>query len=87
MQLTITIPDDLAHRLNATSGDLPRRILETFALEEYRSGHITQAELRQMLEFPTREMLDGFLKTHQIFIEYTLNDLEQERQDLQRLGI
>lgn len=87
MQLTVHIPDDLANRLGMTSCDLSRRALEGFALEEYRSGHITQAELRRMLGFPTREILDGFLKNHGIFLSYSLDDLEQERQALDRLGI
>lgn len=87
MQLTITIPDDLAHRLNATSDDLSRRAFEAFALEEYRSSHISQAELRHLLGFPTREALDGFLKNHGVFLDYSLDDLEQERRDLDHLGI
>ena len=41
MNLTVEIPDDLAGRLNAAGGDLSRRALEALALEEYKSGHIT----------------------------------------------
>jgi hypothetical protein len=51
MNLTVQIPDDLASRLSAVGGDLARRALEAFALEEYKSGHITQAELRRLLGF------------------------------------
>lgn len=87
MKLTVHIPDDLASRLSTRCGDLSRRALEALALEEYRDGHITQPELRRMLGFATGEALDGFLKAHGIFLDYTLNDLEQERQDLRRLGI
>lgn len=86
MQLSVHIPDDLAYRLGATDSDLSRRALEAFALEEYRSGHLTQAELRRLLGFPTRDLLDGFLKQHGIFLDYSLSDLEQERQTLDRLG-
>jgi predicted HTH domain antitoxin len=86
MQLTVHIPDDLAGRLGEASGDLSRRALEAFALEEFRSGNLTQAELRRMLGFSTREMLDGFLKEHGVFTAYSLDDLEQERQALCWLG-
>ena len=37
MNLTVEIPDDLARRLSAAGGDLSRRALEAFALEEYKS--------------------------------------------------
>lgn len=86
MQLTVQIPDDLAGRLGATGGDLSRRALEAFALEEFRNGHLTESELRRVLGFPTREMLDGFLKDHGVFLPYSLADLERERRDLQGMG-
>jgi hypothetical protein len=41
MNLTVEIPDDLAARLSAAGGDLSRRALEGFALEEYKSGRLT----------------------------------------------
>jgi hypothetical protein len=86
MNLTVQIADDLAQRLSAAGGDLSRRALEAFALEEFRSGNLTKPELRQLLGYETRASLDGFLKAHGVFEEYTLDDLEQERRDLSRLG-
>lgn len=84
--MTVHIPDDLAQRLSAQGGDLSRRILEMLALEEFKSEHITKPELRQMLEFETSFQLDGFLKAHDVWIDYTAEDLERERVSLQRLG-
>jgi hypothetical protein len=66
--------------------DLTIRVLEMIALEEFKSGHITKPELRRLLGFETRGGLDGFLKAHGVFEEYTLDDLEQERRDLNRLS-
>ena len=54
MNLTVEIPDDLVGQLNAAGGDLSRRALDAFALEEYKSGHLTKAELRRLLGFETR---------------------------------
>jgi hypothetical protein len=85
MDVTIQIPDDLARRLGAT-GDLSRRALEALAVDEFRLGHLTPAELRRLLGFGTREALDRFLKAHGVYAAYTLDDFEQERQDLRRLG-
>jgi len=85
MNVTVHIPDDLAERLSA-KGDLSRRTLEALALDEYKLGNLTKPELRRLLAFRTRDALDGFLKVHGLFEPYTLDDLERERQDLQRLG-
>jgi Uncharacterised protein family (UPF0175) len=85
MEITVHIPDDLADRLG-TTGDLSRRALEALALEEFKLGHLTKPELRRLLGFQTRAALDGFLKAHQVFEPYALDDLEQDRQDLDRLG-
>jgi hypothetical protein len=86
MNLTVQIPDDLAIRLSTVGGDLARRALEAFALEEYKSGHITQPELRRLLGFATRYQVDGFLKAHDVWIDYTLEDARRERESLERLG-
>jgi hypothetical protein len=86
MQVTVDIPDDVAERLKAAGGDLPRRALEALALEEYRRGRLTKPELRRLLGFGTRDALDGFLKAHEVFESYGLDDLARERDDLERLG-
>lgn len=86
MNLAVEIPDDIAGRLSASGGDLSRRALEAFALEEYKTGHISKAELRRLLGFDTRYELDGFLKAHDVWINYTIEDLRREVSTLQRLG-
>jgi hypothetical protein len=58
MNVTVHIPDDVARRLTAAGGDLSRRALEAFALEEYKSGHLTNPELRRLLGYETRAALD-----------------------------
>jgi len=50
-----------------------------------RSLRVTP-ELRRLLGFGTRDALDGFLKTHEIFEPHSLDDLARERRDLERLG-
>jgi hypothetical protein len=87
MDVTVHIPDDLASRLSATGSDLSRRALEALALEEFKSGHLTKPELRQLLGYETRAALDGFLKAHAVFEEYSLEDLDREREGLERLGL
>ncbi len=85
MQLSVEIPDDIARTLAAAGGDLSRRALEGLALEELRAGRITEPQLRKMLGLARIE-LDGFLKSHGIDRNYTIEDFEQERKSLKDLG-
>ena len=86
MQVTVDIPDEVAERLKRAGGDLSRRVLGAFVLEEYRRGLLTKPELRRILGFGTRDALDGFLKAHGLYEAYSLDDLARERSDLKRLG-
>jgi len=87
MQLTLQLPDELAAHLGgeAVRDKLERRALEAFALEELRADRITEPQLRKMLGL-ARIQLDGFLKSHGIYQDYSLEDFEQERQALKELG-
>lgn len=85
MEITLHIPDELARLLGGTT-EIERRALEALALEEYKLGHLSKPELRRLLGFGTRAKLDEFLKAHEVFEPYTLEDLERERRDLERLG-
>jgi hypothetical protein len=85
MEITLHIPDELA-RLLASTVEIERRALEALALEEYKLGHLTKPELQRLLGFGTRAKLDEFLKAHDVFEPYTLEDLERERRELERLG-
>lgn len=83
MQITVNIPDDLAERLGP---DVDRRVLEAVALEAYRAEKISEFEAQQLLGFETRYQLDGFLKAHGVFLDYTLDDLKRDQQKLKALG-
>ena len=85
MEVTLRIPEELA-RLLGTTDEIERRALEALALEEFKLGHLSRADLRRLLGFGTRAKLDQFLTAHEVFGTYTLDDLERERRDLQRLG-
>lgn len=87
MNVTVQIPDDLAKRLTASGEDLSRRALEGFALEEYKAGHVTKAELRRLLGLETRYELDGFLKVHGVVADVTIDDLRRDLGDLESLGL
>ncbi len=85
MELVLHIPDNVAEALSA-EGDIARQALEALALESYRAGRLTKAELRRLLGIGSRYELDGFLKADDVYEPYTLEDLEREREAFQRLG-
>jgi len=86
MNLTVEIPDDVASRLTAAGGDLSRRALEALVADEYRHGRLNKPDLRRLLGFQTSDQIDTFLRDHEVWIDYSMEDLEPECAGLQRLG-
>jgi hypothetical protein len=85
MEVTFQIPDELVNCIDATE-TLSRRALESFALEELRAGRISEPQLCDMLGL-ARIQVDGFLKSHGIFHDYTMADFQRERAALKRLDL
>ena len=85
MEVTVTIPEDIAAQLHTKWQDLPRATLESLALEAYRSGTLTEIQLRRLLGFQTPMELDGFLKQAGIYLDYDLNDLKQDLETIHRV--
>jgi hypothetical protein len=85
-QLTLDLPDELSAALAESGGDLSRAALEAIALESYREGKLSAAQLRQVLGYKTRMDVDGFLKKHGVELEYTFEDLERDRSAHRRLA-
>lgn len=86
MEVTVNLPDELSAALGAYGQDLPRAALEAIALEAYRERRLTTAQLRRLLGFESRYELDGFLKQHEVWLDYTWEDLEQDQETHRRLG-
>ena len=84
MQITLELPEDIAHRLESRWQDLTRAALEGLALEAYRARALSAAHLRRLLGFETRMQVDAFLKEHEIY-DYSAEDFEQDRQTLRQL--
>ncbi len=79
VEVQISLPEEIA-RMIQNGGDLSRRLLEMAALEGFKSGLLTTAQLQQMLGFESRFDVDGFLKDHGVFFEYSPEDLAQEEE-------
>jgi len=50
--------------------------------DAYRAGRMTKPEVYTVLGFEALDEFDGFLKAHGVYEDYTLADLDRERQAL-----
>jgi predicted HTH domain antitoxin len=78
MQVTLDIPDNLAEQLIAAGKDPSREALEALAVEGYRTQRLTESEVKQMLGYGTRMQVHALLKEHDVYLHYSLEDLETD---------
>ena len=85
MDVCIAVPDDVVHRMQAKWEDLSRSALEALALEAYRCGVITEAEVQRMLNLSSRWEVDEFLRRANAHINYTETDLQRDIESIRKL--
>ena len=86
MEVRIQIPDDVAAQIQTNGGDLSRSVLEGYALEGYKSGQLSAYQVQELLGFETSMEVDGFLKSHGVYLDYTEQDLEEDTATSRRLS-
>jgi predicted HTH domain antitoxin len=84
MEVTINLPEDVVKVFSANGENIEREVLEATALEGYREGKLSQAQVRRMLGYQTDMQVDAFLKEHKVYLEYDLNDIKRETEFLNR---
>jgi hypothetical protein len=83
MQITLELPDEIAQQLGAGK-DLSRAALEALVAESCRSHELSEHQAAGLLGL-SRYELDGFLKEHGVFYDYSIEDFERERELGERL--
>ncbi|MSV30614.1 MAG: hypothetical protein EXQ52_17995 [Bryobacterales bacterium] len=78
MNITVEIAEELARRVIAEGPDAAREVLEAIALQGYRRDRLSEADIREPLDFEARIEVQGFLKEHGTH-RYTYEDLEHDR--------
>ena len=63
---------------SASSLYVARRSLEAIAVEGYRTGALTEAQVRRLLELDTRFQAHTLLKEHHVPLRYSEADLEDD---------
>jgi predicted HTH domain antitoxin len=80
MHINVELPDDIARH-----PDPGREALEALAVEGYRSGALTHHQAGHLLGM-SRFEFDDFLIERKIYEHaYSIDDLEQDLRDLQKL--
>ncbi len=76
MQITLELPDEIARQL-AVGQDLSRAALEGLVAEACRAHRLSDHQAAELLGL-SRYELDGFLKAHGVFLDYSMDDFERE---------
>jgi predicted HTH domain antitoxin len=79
--IAVELPEEIAKRLESAWRDVSRGALEAVALEGYRDGALTRDQVGQLLGLSLWET-EAFLKQRQAYLQYTVEDLDQDRRDL-----
>ncbi len=87
MKVTIELPEDVSAALKGRWDDVPRRSLEAIAVEGYRTGALTEAQVRRLLHFESRFQVHALLKEHHVPLRYTEADLEDDLRVQRELGV
>jgi len=83
MSVQVEIPDQV---FTSPGGDLARQVLETVALEGFKSGQLTVFQVRKLLGFETRFEVHDFLTQHGVpWVNYSVEDAERESNALREL--
>ena len=85
MEVTLELPDDIVERLQERWKDLPRRAMESLAVESYKAGVLTSFEVQRMLGLSSRWATDEFLKQAGAYLHYNEEDLRQDLETLRGL--
>jgi predicted HTH domain antitoxin len=85
LHVTIRLPGDLEEKIRQGAPNLDLEVTEAFALELFRRGTLSHAELARALGLD-RFQTDAFLKQHGVFEgSLQMADLEADAQTLKRV--
>jgi hypothetical protein len=85
MQVILEVPDPFAGALLPEGQDAARVALEAMAIEAYREHRLTGYQVRELLGLSSLDELDGFLKKHRVWLDYSIEDFDREREASERL--
>ncbi|WP_397383220.1 UPF0175 family protein [Prosthecobacter sp.] len=86
MTLTMTIPDSLAASIGSAVDEVHRRFIEGYAVQAYRSGTFSTAEIRELLGHASRWETEDFLAAHGAWPDPSASEVMEDLNNLRALG-
>ena len=87
MRVTLDLPDDISAALEDRWRNIPRQALEALAVEGYRTGALSENQVRRLLGFESRFDVHALLKEHRVPLRYTEEDAERDLAAHRELGL
>ena len=87
MKLTVDIPESAAPALLASYTEMSRALVESLAVEGYRSGRLSTHTVGQMLGHESRWQTQDFLAEHDAWPAQSVEEFEKELSNLERLHL
>jgi Uncharacterised protein family (UPF0175) len=87
MHLTLNLPDDISAALEGGWEDVSRHALEAVAAEAYRTGVLSENQVRRLLGLESRFQVHALLKAHRVPLRYTEADVEHDLAGHREVGI
>ena len=84
VEIMVKLPENVAGRFGDTPEAAGRQLLESAAIEGYRSQRLSRGQVREMLRLEWQQTED-FLASHDCPRHYTLSDLDDDRETLAKL--
>ena len=86
MSVTVELPERIEHQLEEEwgSSNLSRKALEGLVIEAYRAEKLSVGQVAEALGLSVIET-EAFLKERGVELNYTLEDLEADRESLRKV--
>lgn len=84
MKVNIQFPEKIGLQLQREWRDVPCRVLEAVAIEAYRSDALSREQVGDLLGLSFWDT-EAFLKEHQAYLDYSVEDLDADRATLNRI--
>jgi predicted HTH domain antitoxin len=85
MAITIQIPPDIERELRQVDPQLDNSARDQFLVAHYQAGKLSTGDIAEILGFDTRFEAEEWLAAHGACQNYSLDDLEADRQTLDRI--
>ncbi len=87
MKVTMDLSDSVAMALKGRSRDASRRALDMIAVEAYRTGALSEAQVQRLLPLESRFEVHELLKEHHGQLRDKEADLEDDLRAQRNIGV